>query len=519
MISRPLLVLFLAFFAYANWLPNPFLFDDIPIIVNNEWLQWKYVPGFFRSFVHDSGGMFPGYRPLLMTTYTFEKEVFGNTAWAFRFMNILIHTINSFLVFLLAREIHKKINAKSQSAFAFLAALFFFVHPVQSSTISLIWKRSDLLVSLGVFGTLYFAQIKKMWPAYLSMLVALFSKENALILPAVLLLWDFFFWRRESAFRTRFFKLHIVSWGLAAFHAWILFVQKPISLHPYLHKGQDFQLPSLHLDWVTYLMTQVGTLIKYVHTVVSPSNLNVFQYVPAVHSLSDPRFLLGCLLLIGIGVGVFLFRNKQPAIAFGFLWFLLLLLPSSSMIPLTQPFDVDRLYLPLFGIAFVVAAYIPEKFSKIAVVVMILLYVPYNNLRAQDWRTAVSLWTRNVQEEPKDPRAWNALGTAYYKERQYARSRVAYEEALRLEPQYGHAEFNLGLTFFQIHQFSEARKHFLSALNLNFLRPHTLRQLALTEAVAGNRNQAKHYFEHSLKENPADPLTQRAYKAFIKTSP
>jgi len=141
------------------------------------------------------------YRPLTTLTYLFNYAVLGNgdRPAGYHAINFLLHACNVLLVYLLARRWWKT------GWQAFAVAALWSVHPVLTESVTNIGGRADLLASLAVLSGLWMylesaeSQGARRWAwlggLMLAAMCGVFSKENAVVLPAVMALCELSWWR------------------------------------------------------------------------------------------------------------------------------------------------------------------------------------------------------------------------------------------------------------------------------------------------------------------------------------
>jgi len=127
----PTVLIIVTFIIYLNSLPNEFIFDDIPLVQNSI----NVLNGGFWDLVSS-------YRPLRYLSYALDYRVFGMNPWGFRLMNIVYHGLTVLSVFWML-----KIFGLSKRA-AFISALVFAIHPVNTDAVAYISGRRDLLMGL-----------------------------------------------------------------------------------------------------------------------------------------------------------------------------------------------------------------------------------------------------------------------------------------------------------------------------------------------------------------------------------
>lgn len=192
---KPLLVvLIITLLVFVNSLtPNFVDLDDPSYIINNPFiksLSLKSIATIFTSFYNAN------YHPLTTLSYAIEFKIFGLKATGYHFTNILIHLINTALVFLLILKIAKR------KEIAIICALFFGIHPMHVESVAWISEQKDLLYSMFYLGALYYYYeyiqynlTKKYLVVILLFTLSLLSKSAAITLPLVLFAFDFYFQR------------------------------------------------------------------------------------------------------------------------------------------------------------------------------------------------------------------------------------------------------------------------------------------------------------------------------------
>jgi protein O-mannosyl-transferase len=526
----PCVFLLLSVVAFGVGFTNPFLFDDTVIIQENEWLRSEYILGFFRSFIPDSKLTFPGYRPLVLTTFALQKEWLGASPWSFRLVNLILHVCVTTLVFGLARRLFRRYARDEGVALPLLASLFFLIHPVQTNIFTLVWKRSDLLVSLGILGAIYFSTrwnenrgVRWLVGVWISTLVAVFSKESALILPAALILCDLFVWERKQDLRSRVAWIYIPTILICVTLAYLIFAVMPATLADMNFSKEPFAPPSYVLGRGEYFKSQAVSLLKYLELAFFPINLNVFHYISPVRTNEHPLFWFGLAVFTALLYVAYRYRTASPLISFSILWFLLFLLPASSFVPLFMSFDEVRLYLPLAGAGLLFALgfnrasnWAKQKNWKIviralptAVVLILVLYIAQDALRVRVWRSPLSLWGMNALDEPEDARAWLGLGMTFDSMGQYDRAEEAFGQAIAAEPAYGVAYYFRGKTAMMRRKFDEAENYLTVAYSLGAMPHEVLTMMAVNATAREDPAEAARYFTLSLNKAPGESATYR----------
>jgi hypothetical protein len=141
---------------YANALPAPFVFDDIPSIVENQTLARIWPPGDALSPPRGEGITVEG-RPLLNYSLAINHAVSGQQTWSYRATNIAIHLGAALALFGCLRRTlaARPESARRATALAFGIALLWAVHPLQTEAVTYVIQRAEALAGLFFLLTLY----------------------------------------------------------------------------------------------------------------------------------------------------------------------------------------------------------------------------------------------------------------------------------------------------------------------------------------------------------------------------
>jgi tetratricopeptide (TPR) repeat protein len=187
-----LAVLFLtAFLLYGNTIRNGYSLDDSYVTQNNPKVLKGFagIPEILTSrYVDEEGNSF-GYRPIAVTTFAIEHELWGRNPHLSHLMNTLLFALCSLLLFLLFRKIFHNTNRLFALAIVFLFA----AHPIHTEVVASLKNRETLLsflfslVAVRMFLKWYDA--RKAWPAVAGVFafaLAFLSKQDAVTFVAVI---------------------------------------------------------------------------------------------------------------------------------------------------------------------------------------------------------------------------------------------------------------------------------------------------------------------------------------------
>lgn len=442
--SALLLFLAAAFVLFANTFGHPWIYDDFPVIVDNPDV---------RSWANFLADGYPG-RPLRELTYLLDHALFGLKPAGWRIQQIFWHGLNAFLLFALVRRLTAKTGV------AILAGLLFLAHPLTVEVVANLSHRKDSLALAFILLTVH-AWLQGVrsagarrwgWLGAATALwgVALLAKENAVVVPALLLLLDGTLVPRPQRLLLR------TPWaaclvGAVLVAAGIGYVVQSGGAAAYARDAQ-FVLSKINVfgefSAGAYLLVLLKSWAFMLLRVVCPVDLAIEYSFSPPTGLFDP-WVLGMLLLIAAGVAaaVVAVRRATP-VAFGLGWFVLLFLPVANLWPGIY-FAADRyLYAPLAGAA-VIAAWLlgalAERWRPAAIGAAVVLVLACGVLTWRQnrvWSSDYALWSRAVAVSPDSVYALNNLGVVYGRQKDWARA-VELLTRAAANPYYREAQENL----------------------------------------------------------------------------
>src|SRR3989304_7642797 len=154
------------------------------------------------------------WHPLTMFSLAIDYKLWGLSPFGYHLGNTVLHVANTFLAALLAAKLIQVVRP-DETRFSFVAALatglLFGIHPLHVESVAWISERKDVLCGLFFFLSVlsYVSYAKKpSWKTYLLSFVffvlALLSKPMAVTLPLVLIIIDFYPFRRIGSMKDLF---------------------------------------------------------------------------------------------------------------------------------------------------------------------------------------------------------------------------------------------------------------------------------------------------------------------------
>ncbi|MDP2689109.1 MAG: tetratricopeptide repeat protein [Deltaproteobacteria bacterium] len=452
------LVALITLIIYLPSLGNGFVNWDDPVYIHkNEFirtLDFAFIRWAFTSV------FFSNWHPLTMLSYAIDYSLWGENPFGYHLENIILHAVNTFLVFLVTARIFERAGSTGRKATAacVAASLLFGIHPLHVESVSWISERKDVLSGffffLAVLAYLRYARTGagRKAPYYAATLVlfllALLSKPMVVTFPVVLLILDFYPLGRLSGWRdlARAVVEKIPFFALSALSAAVtIFAQKA--------SGAVATFDAV--PFPDRFVTAVRAVIFYIWKMILPAGLAPLYRLPREESFLDPWFLISLFLVLAVSVFCVVmawrraWRRKEYLAAW--LYYIITLLPVLGLIQVGRQAAADRYtYLPalslfmLFGAG---AGALYDRFQKgagkvVFRAVLVVLFVVLSFLTMQQqavWKDGVSLWTREIREYPEERSAWYSRAEAHKDNGRYAEAIADLDEAIKLSPYYAEA--------------------------------------------------------------------------------
>jgi tetratricopeptide (TPR) repeat protein len=504
--------------AYHNSFSGPFIFDDLPSIVENRYIHQLVTT--LREYPSGSATL-PG-RPLLRLSLWANYRLGGLEVRGYHALNLVLHLLTAFALWGLLQSILESPGLKDRYGkaapwLALTISLIWMVHPLQTESVSYVVQRAEILGGLFYLLTLYgVARSARAggggistwsWVAVVSCLLGIASKEIVATAPLLALALDRVFFAQSWRLLWQARKGLYLALG----STWI-----PLAI---LMRASSDRAASagfgLGMRWWEYALTQPYFLCRYLALSVWPRALvlDYGAYLARTTGEVAPYAAIVLLLLVLTLVAL----RRAPALGFCGLWFFLILAPTSSVVPLvTQTGAEHRMYLPLVGLIapVILGGYalwqrvgtmLPSLLRAgpvLAAVLVVSALAARTMARNREYRSAVSIWQTVVDRWPINPHAHYNLGNALVSAGRMPDAIAQFEEALRLNPVLAEAHYNLGTTFASAGRIPEAIAHFEAALRLKPDYAEAHYNLGVCLLSAGRIPEAIAQFEEVLRLNP-----------------
>lgn len=438
--KRLLPILFLALLAfgvYANSLGSGFVGDDEQQLVQNPVVAQHQWTAAFTSGVWAFRGVRGNYyRPLQFVVYTTLHAIFGFQASAFHLAMVLLHVLNTLLVYWLAL----RLLARAPAALA--AAALFAIHPIHTEAVNWVAALPDvLLTAIVLFAVWQFARGASIAVHCLLYAAALLTKETGVMLAPLYVAYEWILLGR----RWPEIRKNLLLYGalLATFAGYLALRWTALGG---LAPGQQ---TFFHLTPAEFVGSAIVIAAQYAWKLVCPTGLNYFHVFHPTAAIT-PALLLSIVALAAAAWAAF-HRATPAAVRYSLFWIATTLVPALNLTGVGQNVLAERyLYLPSVG--FVLLAgfgweWWAARQSRPAWAVGIVLLCAGSwqcVARNADWHDEFTLLQKTVAQSPDSGLMHNNLAGSYLARNDLAHAVEQERLAVQLEPRSAAFHKNLG---------------------------------------------------------------------------
>jgi tetratricopeptide (TPR) repeat protein len=513
-------------FEVTNWDDNHYIREVLLI----RSLAWDNIVLMFKTKVLLS------YNPLVILSFAIDYAIGDNSPGWYHGVNVLLHVVNSLLVFIVLRKLLKK------DGIAALIAALFALHPLHVESVAWIASRKDVLytfffmlswwfylqysalTSSGTKRALFYAA------SFILFLCSGFSKIQAITLPLVLILSDYF---QSGAFSFRRMLDKVPYFiGAAAFG---IYAVSSSSL-----AADKYAAPVTFSEKVIY---SFQAFYMYIVKAILPFNQSAIYAFPIAGSSEYYMTLIGGLLFFVAALFLIVrFYNRSPLFVFGVLFFLINIFPTLHIIGFNSSLIYERFtYVSYIGL-FICLLGLPEilpSLKKPLPVLLWLLLIPlavFSYQRTSVWKNSFTLWSDVIEKNPRaheaynnrgawlnehgefdkalsdfntslelngrQPRTYNNRSMIWFRKKEYAKSLQDIDSALTLEPKLAEAWCNRGNIYFDLQQYDTAITYYSQAQLLMTNFPSNLTNRGSAYLKKGDYERASADYEKAIEQLP-----------------
>ena len=406
---RAILVLAVTFAAFFNSIGNGFVYDDIPVIQNDERLDQAWNLGGFLTDSYWDDETRSIYRPLTSWSWALDRRFFGPGPLPVHLSNVIAGSLLSVLVYAFLVLLFRRHDL------AFVAALLFAIHPVHTEVMANGVGRSEIY---GAFF-LFLAAILHLYAhrqtggsanttrafAGIAYLAAMFFKESTVVLIALLFLTDWLVLEKTTVRRL------VSRWPKYLFYVVPLTVFLAMRSSVVGGRSVPVQEVMAGLDGTERFLYASKTLLAYIGQLAFPWTLcaEYSSYPFRLRgSIADPYVILSLIAWVVIA----------------FLWTRLA----------RRGLDIPR-----FGIAWFILK-LADRGRSVAWVILLLLIGFYGwrtVSRNADWKSQETLWTADIETNPGSAKGWAFLADIHKDRGEFELAEEGYRHAFELRDAVG----------------------------------------------------------------------------------
>jgi tetratricopeptide (TPR) repeat protein len=514
------LILLVTAATYIGTIRFEFVYDDLPIIVNNPFLRaWHYVPQYFLNSAWKQTEPFAlgnYYRPMLILLMRINYALFAGHPLGWHLVGISMHLAVTWLTYVLIRKMTGDFTT------AWLAALIFGVHPIHHEVVGWVCCTSESFFTV-LFLLAFLAYLrsrdgsKTLWMTISCALysLAVLSKETAIILPALVFAYGWIqFSPAENESRPGYAAKFRSAFLPASFYLPIAFLY--LLLRNRVLSGLGHSV--VHVSPMTWLLTLPSILLFYVRNWFLPFRFSEFY---DLFYQSKPGFvhvILPMMILIALVGVVWILRNRlgAKAVDCAIAWVVIPLLPALD----TFVFKSDELvhdryfYIPSIGAALFVALLVARPFRSRRVVFgqPLHVFVTATALAAvlafiagwsvNFWRNDFALFSRAHQIAPLNATALNDLAGELIIRKDMDGAQKLLETGYRNNHADYHFPLNLGLLYYSRGEFQKAESLLLQVKEIDPSVPDTYVLLGQIQLRQGRPVEAQVNMRSAVRLNP-----------------
>lgn len=534
-----------SFLLYAGTIGYDFALDDVAAVKKNVYVQQGVtaIPRLLTtSFWAGYDPTLPPwtYRPLSLILFAIEGQLFGNNPRTYHFFNVLFYALSVSLLYLFLRRLLRH----HHPAVPFSITLIFASHPIHTEAVANIKSRDEILsflfMVLASLLLLSYARRPRRRTLFFSgcaFFFCLLGKESGIAFLAVIPLLLYFFSDLGAAAGLRITLIYALITGLyLALRTQVvgsLLLQGEI---PLISNSLVAARTAAERSATNFLI-----LGKYLRLLFLPHPLSwdySYRQIPLV-GWSDPRALASLgIYTAGIGGALWGLPKKNP-VAFGVLFYLVTLAPTSNLLfNLRWTMGERFLFTPSLGLCLAVGVLLAglfhvgkdvhEKGRRIFIATVVGIVAVFSGLtvaRNPVWRNDWTLAWDGVETAPGSARTHYALGKALQdraalvdvdegapRRELLGQAAQAYRKSIEILENYPEPHFGLGVTYQLLGDDARALEEYLFVVRYNAAYAPAYHNIGSIIFNRGEYARCLPLLEKALSLQPDNPEFRRSYE-------
>jgi len=490
---------------YWNHFGNGFHFDDSHTIVNNGYVKdLKYFKEYFTDGATQSSlPTNQSYRPIVTLSAAVDYYLAGNKLDPFYFhiSTFLWVIFQGILMFFLFRQVFRKLTGSfTADAVALFAVAWYVLHTANAESINYISARSDIISTALVVAAFVVYQYtngkKKLW-ALPIVVLGILTKPTSVMYVGLLYAYILLF--EENTNLSNLTSKTLKS-GWNAFKKSIAAIVVCSIAFLFTRQMEPDTWIAGGPSVYNYLITQPFVILRYFWTFFIPINLSADTDWTLVTSLLDYRFIVGMLFLIALAATIIYCSKKEQLrpISFGLIWFIVALIPTSSIIPLAEVTNDHRMFYPFVGLT------MAASWSF-----YLIFQLAQSQLKNSPAIRYITMLLGLIIL------AGNAYGT-YQRNIIWSSDESLWRDVTVKSPNNGRGLMNYGLARMSVGDYQTAIDLYNRAFSTQYgNHPYLSLNMAICQGAVGNSELAQKYYEESIQKGSSYPDCHYFYAQWL----
>jgi tetratricopeptide (TPR) repeat protein len=466
-------------------------FDDYKEILKNDQIVNFSLVNTYNIFFNPNGDL---YIPLVNFSFNIENYLFGFNPKAFHLTNLLFHISNSILVFCIFVSLFKS------NKLAFLVALIFGIHPFKVESIAWVIERKDVLYSfffLLSILTYHLYQKSNKKKIYLISVFLFFlsclSKPMAVTLPAVLLIYDYFYLNKKSL---QILWSKIPYFAISGFMIFLAFKYMKVDISM-LEMVKDY-------NYFDRIVLFFHSLFFYFQKTLLPFNLSaIYNYPEKINGYFDFYYYVSAFLCLTAILLVVIYRKKNRIVMSVFFFYLITISPVIQLFPNTYSITADRYsYIPTIGLIAIIVYLLNtwfknkniEQFYRNSIFFSIVFILSLTTIYRLDvWKNSETLYLDIINKNQTTPSILCNYGDLLLENNRKEEALGIYSKANNKFPNRVEILARIGSVYFSLLKYEKAIYFYEKAISIDSSSNEILTNLGGSYLNKGNYLKAIHY--------------------------
>ena len=424
---------------YGNTLRNEFTQDDGLYVVNNPQVTHASVRDLFEP-----NKITNVFRPVTFATLALNWTIGGARPFGFHLLNLLLHALVTLLLYLLLQAILGPSPQAKTSAL--VAACLFAVHPIHTEAVASIVGRSELLAAGFLLAAWILHVRDREIPALVCFLLALLSKESAVIFLPLALVGDYA--RGEWKPNPRYARIA----GITLLYVGLLWKIQGGRFGQARINAIDNPLAGLPAGW--RILNALHVAWKYAALHFYPATLSCDYSFNQIPVYLDWRHTLPAAVAAVAAAGAWIWavrKRRSGLVLAGGIYLAGFAITANILMPTGTIMGERLAYLPSAGFCLLAAlswTWLKDRqrlpaLGLLAVIVAALAVRTV--VRNRDWENDLNLYSAAVRVTPGSAKMHANLGSQYLAHGQLDLARAQLQTALQIYPNFPDALLSYGL--------------------------------------------------------------------------